>query len=209
MATEDARYRLSSQYRLWSFSQAKLANLREKTNSLATAQISARLIDLKSSSSTPNASSASTPAAGDLPEFLTSAEETLLLKFFSIELIRAANFCELPTEVRATAAVFLKRFYITNSVMTYPPTDLLKTCLFFGGKAEGYFAKLSKLAEKFPNTTEEEILAGEFLLCQGIRFAFDVRHPFRGLEGAILELRRHEEFEVSTCNGKRAHLASD
>lgn len=198
MATEDARYRLSSQYRMWSFSQAKLSDLREKTNSLATTQIGARLADLKSTSSTPNASSSSTPAPGDLPEFLTSAEETLLLKFFSVELIRAATFCELPTEVRATAAVFLKRFYVTNSVMTYPPTDLLKTCLFFGGKAEGYFAKLSKLAEKFPNTTEEEILAGEFLLCQGIRFAFDVRHPFRGLEGAILELRRHEEFDVGS-----------
>ncbi|KAH6695005.1 cyclin mcs2 [Plectosphaerella plurivora] len=196
MATEDARYRLSSQYRLWSFAPAKLVDLREKTNTLATNQIGARLVDIKSSSSTPNASSVSTPAAGDLPEFLTASEETLLLKFFTVELIRAAIFCELPTEVRATAAVFLKRFYITNSVMTYPPTDLLKTCLFFGGKAEGYFAKLSKLADKFPNTTEEEILAGEFLLCQGIRFAFDVRHPFRGLEGAILELRRHGQFDT-------------
>lgn len=47
-----------------------------------------------------------------------------------------------------------------------------------------------RFAEKFPNTTAEEIVAGEFLLCQGLRFAFDVRHPFRGLEGVILELRR-------------------
>lgn len=130
MATEDARYRLSSQYRLWSFSPAKLQDLREKTNSLATTQNTARLLEIKPGE----------PA----PEFLTAAEETLLLRFFAVELIRAAIFCELPTEIRATAAVFLKRFYVTNSVMTYPPTDLLKTCLFFGGKAEGYFAKLSK-----------------------------------------------------------------
>ncbi|KAH6680113.1 cyclin CCL1 [Verticillium dahliae] len=183
MATEDARYRLSSQFRLWSYPSPKLADLREKTNALAAQQISTRLRETK--------------PEDPLPEFLTAAEETVLLKFFTVELIRAAIFCDLPTEIRATAAVFLRRFYITNSVMTYPPTDLLKTCLFFGGKAEGYFAKLSKLADKFPNTTEEEILAGEFLLCQGIRFAFDVRHPFRGLEGTILELRRHSDIKTS------------
>ncbi|RCI12222.1 hypothetical protein L249_0152 [Ophiocordyceps polyrhachis-furcata BCC 54312] len=170
MATEDERYRQSSQFRLWSFSPARLQELRAKTNSLAKQQVAAR-----------------TEATLD---FLTPDEETRLVKFITVELIRAAQFCELPTEIRSTAAMFLRRFYITNSVMTYPPTELLKTCLFFGCKAEGFYIRLAKLAEKFPNTTSEQILAGEFLLCQGIRFAFDVRHPFRALEGAILELRR-------------------
>ncbi|KAL6856358.1 cyclin-like protein [Trichoderma novae-zelandiae] len=172
MTTEDDRYRQSSQFRLWSFSPTSLRELRVKTNDLAKQQISPRF------------------AADAQPEFLTPAEETMLVQFFTTELIRAAQFCELPTEIRSTAAVFFRRFYITNSVMTYPPTELLKTSLFFGCKAEGYYIRLAKLAEMFPNTTSEQILAGEFLLCQGIRFAFDVRHPFRALEGAILELRR-------------------
>ncbi|RDA89753.1 hypothetical protein CP533_2924, partial [Ophiocordyceps camponoti-saundersi (nom. inval.)] len=183
MATEDERYRQSSQFRLWSFSPARLRELRAKTNSLAKQQVAAR-----------------TEATLD---FLTPDEETRLVKFFTVELIRAAQFCELPTEIRSTAAMFLRRFYITNSVMTYPPTELLKTCLFFGCKAEGFYMRLAKLAEKFPNTTSEQILAGEFLLCQGIRFAFDVRHPFRALEGAILELRRlHPDEEARIV---RAH----
>ncbi|KAI9154945.1 cyclin h [Paramyrothecium foliicola] len=175
MATEDERYRHSSQFRLWSFTPSNLQDLRAKTNSLARQQIQPRL-----------------PAsdAGGAPDFLTPADEARLVKFFTVELIRAAQFCELPTEIRATAAIFLRRFYVTNSVMTYPPTELLKTSLFFGCKAEGFYIRLAKLAEKFPNTTSEQILAGEFLLCQGIRFAFDVRHPFRALEGAVLELRR-------------------
>ncbi|KAF9869889.1 cyclin ccl1 [Colletotrichum karsti] len=184
MATEDARYRLSTQYRLWSFSPTKLAELRETTNSLAKTNITSRLLELRGGNQDE-----------PLPDFLTAAEETQLLKFFTVELIRAAMFCGLPTEVRATATVFLRRFFITNSVMTYPPTELLKTCLFFGSKAEGLYTRLAKFADKFPNTTEEEILAGEFLLCQGVRFAFDVRHPFRALEGAILELRRHADLE--------------
>ncbi|GJC90934.1 cyclin CCL1 [Colletotrichum tofieldiae] len=185
MATEDARYRLSTQYRLWSFSPSKLAELREQTNSLARTHITSRLIETKRVDT----------EVESLPEFLTPAEETQLLKVFTVDLIRAADFCGLPTEVRATATVFLRRFYVTNSIMTYPPQDVLKTCLFFGSKAEGLYTRLAKLAEKFPNTTEEEILAGEFLLCQGVRFAFDVRHPFRALEGAILELRRHADLE--------------
>ncbi|KAL5598742.1 hypothetical protein BROUX41_003921 [Berkeleyomyces rouxiae] len=171
---DDSRYRSSTQFQLWSFSKAKLQNLRTKSNEIAKAHIATRL-------------------AGEVEgpiEFLTVEEEAELLKLFIVELLRAAEFCELPAEIRATAAVFMRRFYITNSVMMYPPPNLLKTCLFFGSKTEGYYTRLSKFSEKFPNTSPEEIVAGEFLLCQGIRFAFDVRHPFRALEGAILELRR-------------------
>ncbi|OAA36197.1 Cyclin-related protein [Beauveria brongniartii RCEF 3172] len=186
MATEDERYRQSSQFRLWSFSPAGLKELRQKTNALAKHQIAARL------------------NADPPPEFLTPDEEARLVKFFTIELIRAAQFCELPTEIRSTAAIFLRRFYVTNSVMTYPPTELLKTSLFFGCKAEGFYIRLARLADKFPNTTSEQILAGEFLLCQGIRFAFDVRHPFRALEGAILELRRKLPTEQNRIN--TAHM---
>ncbi|KAG5950451.1 hypothetical protein E4U53_005029 [Claviceps sorghi] len=184
MATEDERYRQSSQFRLWSFSPSNLQELRQKTNALAKQQI--------------------TPRLDPVPEFLSSEEESRLVKFFTIELIRAAQFCELPTEIRSTAAIFLRRFYVTNSVMTYPPTELLKTSLFFGCKAEGFYIRLAKLAEKFPNTTSEQILAGEYLLCQGIRFAFDVRHPFRALEGAILELRKRVPDDEARINSAHA-----
>ncbi|KAI2470776.1 cyclin mcs2 [Annulohypoxylon bovei var. microspora] len=192
MATEDARYRQSSQYRLWSFTQSHLVTLREKTNTLARTHISSRL----------QASNPSTPAES-LPEFLTPTEEYKILNHFTVELLRAAPFCNLPTDIQATAAIFLRRFYVTNSVMTYPPQELMKTCLFFGCKAEGYFIRVQKIADTFPNTTSEMILAAEYILCQGIRFAFDVRHPFRALEGTIMELRRLGEFDEDRVN--RAH----
>ncbi|KAH6655208.1 cyclin-like protein [Truncatella angustata] len=183
MATEDARYRASTQYRLWSFTPAQLSSLRNDSNSLAKAAIAARL-------------QSSNPPVDPLPEFLTPAEELSLLNFYTAELLRAAAFLELPTEIRATAAIFLRRFYVTNSIMTYPPTELLKTCLFFGCKADGYYMRLAKFADKFPNTSAEVVLAAEYILCQGIRFAFDVKHPFRALEGTIMELRRLGDFET-------------
>ncbi|ORY71054.1 cyclin-like protein [Pseudomassariella vexata] len=190
MATEDARYRQSSQFRLWSFAPSHLASLRSESNMLAKTAISARL-------------QSSNPPVCPIPDFLTPAEEASLLTYYTNELLRAAEFCELPTEIRATSAIFLRRFYVTNSIMTYPPTELLKTCLFFGSKADGFYIRLNKFAEKFPNTTGEEVIAAEYILCQGIRFAFDVRHPFRALEGAIMELRRLESFENDRID--RAH----
>jgi cyclin H len=170
MATEDERYRQSTQYRLWSFSHAQLAETREKTNALAHANISKRLTILAMSqpTATPVTGAAPSrhlsPPAGDgvvtpipadqanphdgttftLPEFLSPAEELALLNFYTVELLRAAAFCELPTDIRATAAAFLRRFYVTNSIMTYPPTELLKTCLFFGAKAEGFYTRLAQ-----------------------------------------------------------------
>lgn len=190
MASEDQRYRQSSQYRLWSFTPSSLQDLRTKTNSLAKQQIASRI------------SSEQNPS----PEFLTADEEARLVRFFTIELIRAAQFCELPAEIRSTAAIFFRRFYVTNSIMTYPPTELLKTSLFFGCKAEGFYIPLGRLVEKLSGTTGDQILAGEFLLCQGMRFAFDVRHPFRALEGAILELRRRlPEIEDGEARVSRAH----
>lgn len=39
------------------------------------------------------------------------------------------------------------------------------------------------------DTKAEEIIAPEYTLTQGLRFTFDVRHPFRGLDGGIMELQ--------------------
>ncbi|KAK0383871.1 hypothetical protein NLU13_7963 [Sarocladium strictum] len=191
MATEDARYRQSSQFRLWSFSPSSLQELRRKTNSLARQQIAPRL------------------PADPPPEPLNVDEELQLVKFYTVELLRAAEFCKIPTDSRSTAAIFLRRFYVTNSIMTYPPTELLKTCLFFGCKADGVYYPLGQLAKMFPNTTSEQILAGEYLLCQGLRFAFDVRHPLRPLEGAILELRKRfpdEERRIQKAHARTREI---
>ena len=164
--------------------------MREKANNLARTHISSRL-------------RAASPPVDPLPEFLTPAEEMTLVNLYTVELLRAANEFNLPTDIQATAAILLRRFYVTNSIMTYPPMSLMKTCIFFGCKAEGHYMRLSKFAGFFPNTAAEEILAAEYVLCQGIRFAFDVRHPYRALEGAVMELRRLSEFDEDRIN--RAH----
>ncbi|KAK4196227.1 putative cyclin [Triangularia verruculosa] len=199
MTTEDARYRDSSQYRLWSFSPTQLSALREKTNAAARARISERLLsyplpaatasskDLSaptSNANTPDPDGNSTPA---LPEFLTPAEELTLVVYYTFEILRASESLHYSDEIKATAAMFLKRFYITNSIMTYPPASMFFVALFFASKVETGHVNLSEYSNIFKKSPEE-ILAGEFLLCQGLRFAFDVKHPFRALRGAMMEL---------------------
>ncbi len=219
MASEDAVYRESSQYRLWSFSPAQLANLRAQTNELASTSIDERLREraadeaaartAAAGAGSPSAAAAAAAAALAALAYLTPAEEKLLLDFYTVELLRAGQFTEQPTDVQATAAVFFRRFYVTHSIMTYPPAALFKTALFFGAKSEGYYHKLDGFADKFPNTTAADILAGEFLLCQGIRFAFDVKHPFRALEGAVMELRRLADVDAERGEADEEGRISD
>ena len=89
---------------------------------------------------------------------------------------------------QATAVQFMKRFYVSNSPMTYHPKEIMLSALFLSTKTENHFTKLSTFASKLPKTTPEDIIAPEFLLTQGLRFAFDVRHPSRGLSGGAMEL---------------------
>lgn len=73
--------------------------------------------------------------------------------------------------------------------MTYHPTDILKTALYFATKTENYYTSLASFSDAIGKTRAEDVLASEFLLTQGLRFTFDVRHPFRALEGAVMELQ--------------------
>lgn len=89
---------------------------------------------------------------------------------------------------QATAVQYLKRFYLSNSPMTYHPKQMMPSALFLATKTENHYTSLRSFASKLEKAREEDIVAPEFLLTQGLRFTFDVRHPQRGLEGGFMEL---------------------
>ena len=82
----------------------------------------------------------------------------------------------------------MKRFYLSNSPMTYHPKEIMPSALFLSTKTENHYTSLKSFVSKLPKTTSEDVIAPEFLLTQGLRFTFDVRHPQRGLEGGFMEL---------------------
>src|SRR5271155_2516033 len=87
--------------------------------------------------------------------------------------------------------------------MTYHPTDILRTALFFATKTENYYFRLTKFADAIGGTKPEDVLASEFLLTQGLRFTFDVRHPFRALEGAVMELQALSKEDIPALPGQK------
>ncbi|TVY83853.1 Cyclin CCL1 [Lachnellula suecica] len=197
--TEDERYRTSTQFRLWSFTPDKLLALRTTTNRNAADRVrdAVRRVREARAASSADTSEADggvgSRAVSAVPEgevdCLGVEDELKLVIFYCRQTIQLGDYLGVPTDVKATAIQYIKRFYTTNSLMTYHPTTLLKTALFFATKTENHYTSLTKFAEKITGTKPEEILASEFLLTQGLRFTFDVRHPFRALEGAVMEMQ--------------------
>ena len=72
--------------------------------------------------------------------------------------------------------------------MTYHPKEMMAAALFLSTKTENHYTSLRNFASKLEKASPESVVAPEFLLTQGLRFTFDVRHPHRGLEGGVMEL---------------------
>jgi len=72
--------------------------------------------------------------------------------------------------------------------MTYEPKAIMRCALFLANKIEDNKMECADYASRLPNTTKEQVLAPEFLITQALRFTFDVRHPFRGLNGVHMEM---------------------
>lgn len=165
--TEDEIYRSSSQYRLWSFSPEKLATLRRQTHQLALDR--ARQYN---------------PADA---QTLTEEEELRLVQRYC-ELIRTtSDHLGWPNNVKATAVQYLKRFYVSNSCMTYPPKEIYKTALYLASKSEATHVKVTDYAARI-SAEPDAILAPEYKLMQALRFTLEVKQPYRGLKGVLMEL---------------------
>ncbi len=103
--------------------------------------------------------------------------------------------------IQATAIQFLRRFYLTNSPMTYHPKQILTCALFLATKTDHWHIPLSAFVDKIPGTEEKDVRAPEFLLMQGLRFTLDVRHPMRGLEGGIGEILQLLKEKIMRLDG--------
>lgn len=74
--------------------------------------------------------------------------------------------------------------------MTYHPKTIMPCALFLATKTDNYYLSLNEFAKAVPKIDKPaDVIAPEYTLTQGLRYTFDVRHPFRGLEGAIMELQ--------------------
>ena len=176
--TEDDLYRTSTQFRLWSFAPETLASLRAATHNAAIERARSYL----------NQQHDVKWGTIDIEARCLSLEEEYRLVQRYCDQIRSTNdHFKWPINVKATAVQYLKRFYLTNSCLTYPPKEIYKSVLFLASKTEGTHMTLGEYARRI-STAPEQILAPEYKIIQALRFTLDVRQPYRGLKGALMEL---------------------
>lgn len=190
----DDLYRRSTQFRLWSFTTEELEKTRQTTNKKGQKQALEKfqnsLNDFKQQKPEVFNDHEADLSKDSLFEVITLDEELKYLNFYSKNIIQAANFFKMPTQVKATAISFFKKFYLLNSVMEYHPKNVLYTCLFLAAKSENYFISIESFCRALQKTEPKDVLDLEFIILQALKFTLLVHHPFRPLYGFFLDFQQ-------------------
>ncbi|KIW70743.1 hypothetical protein PV04_02984 [Phialophora macrospora] len=218
---EDDLYRTSSQYRLWSYTRDSLARIRQETNELAAQRVRAAFRRARSAlNGGPRGGDGGDGAAGDEADIdtLTVEEELKIVEWGCSKIVEMGEAMNprIPSHVVATATQYLRRFYLTQSPMTYHPKAILPSALYLATKADHFYLPLSRFVAELHNISEDDVKAPEFLLLQGLRFTLDVRHPMKGLQGGHVEMnvlaeegRLAPAIEPGRASEKRIGVAAD
>lgn len=131
--------------------------------------------------------------------FVTPEEEQLLVSFYTSKLPSLvgpqAQVLRLRREskVTATAAMFLRRFYLSNSVMIHDPKAVMVAAAFLATKVEDATADVRYLEDgtNLMNApvTQAEILPAELALLTGINFQLLCFHPYKAVVALTEDLR--------------------
>ncbi|CUM49202.1 uncharacterized protein AC631_01169 [Debaryomyces fabryi] len=191
--TVDDLYRRSTQYQLWSYTSESLREAKQKVNEKgrqhAIEEFERALVKLKSDSKGDFDKYQDELTSQKLLDLLTPEEELKYLNFYCENIIKVVSSFRMPTQVKATAVSFFKKFYLVNSVMEYHPKNILYTCVFLAAKSENYFMSIESFCKALPKTEPKDVLDLEFIVLQSLKFTLLVHHPFRPLYGFFLDFQ--------------------
>lgn len=196
--TGDDLYRRLSQYRLWSYTPELLAERKRQTHERGVRKVNdkfdeahKRLCEQHRQAFADHGPQLSREA---LVEYFTPQEETSYLTYYCMMILRLLDSLKMPSQVKATAVLFFRKFYLENSVMEFHPRNVLFTCVFLAAKLENCFMKLEAFvnAARKSNSklTEKDISDLEFTVLQLLKFTLLVHHPFRPLYGFFLDFQQ-------------------
>lgn len=192
--TADDLYRRSTQFRVWSYTKDKLVETRENTNengrALAIKKFNISFETFKKDNSEIFESHKEELDPHTLIDLITLDEEIKYLNFYAKNILEAAKYFKMSTQVKSTALSFFKKFYLLNSVMQYHPKNILYTCLFLAAKSENYFISIETFCKGLQKTEPKDILDLEFTVLQSLKFTLLVHHPFRPLYGFFLDFQQ-------------------
>jgi cyclin H len=171
--TDDDLYRHSSQFRLWSFTKKDLLEKKKICHQRAAERISQNLQN---------------KGIDDI-ERLTLEEENELVIFYASKIGEICRMFNMPSQVKASAVSYFRKFYLVYSVMDYHPKNILYTTVFLASKAENYFISIDKFCQALLRTEPKDILSLEFLLLQSLSFTLMVQNAIAPLHGFFLDMQ--------------------
>ncbi|EMD41772.1 hypothetical protein CERSUDRAFT_128886 [Gelatoporia subvermispora B] len=169
-------YEASTQYRHWRYSLQQLAHTRAALNTAAVSAIR-------------EAFESDEPGSSSNVSFLSADEEHLLVKLYVGKISQLCGHFRFPEEVEATAATYMKRFYLKNTVMDWHPKNVMLTALFLATKTTNHPISLEAYTSHIPKTAPSDVLDLEFLVAQSLGFDFAVWHAHRSLWGLWLDIQ--------------------
>lgn len=174
--TDDDLYRHTSQFRLWSFTKEQLRQKQQTVHDEAAERVSNQLKDLGI-------------VEDEEISPLSLDEELKLIRFYASKVEDIAKLFHMPSQVRATAVSYFRKYYLVYSVMDYHPKNILYTCVFLASKAENYFISIDKFCGSLPRTEPSQLLDLEFFILQTLSFTLTVLNGLRPLHGFFLDMQ--------------------
>ncbi|KAK3827596.1 MAG: cyclin-like protein [Benniella sp.] len=185
-------YEQSTQYKYWRYTQAALDEIRRKANKEAIAVIGENIKEEREQAGHRlHSAIAQGKPVDHLPEnpgFPTVDEEQALLGFYERKIVQIFKYWKLPSNVMATAIVYMKRFFLENTVMDYHPKAVMMTCMFLARKTENFLMTIGDFSTAI-KSSPAAILNLEFLVCKSLRFQFTVHHPYRPCLGFFYDMQ--------------------
>lgn len=137
--------------------------------------------------------------------FLNPPEEALLVSFYVSKLPSLIGpLAQVPrlrreSKVTATAALLLRRFFLSNSVMIHDPKVIMVAAAFLASKVEDATTDVRYLEEGTNSmnapVTQAEIIPAEIHLLAGVNFDLLCFHPYKAVLSITEDLRTYLKSE--------------
>ncbi len=137
--------------------------------------------------------------------FLNPEDEELLVSFYASKLPSLIGpMAQIPrlrreSKVPATAAMLLRRFYMSNSVMVHDPKVIMVAAAFLAAKVEDAMTDVRYLEEgtNIMNApvTSAEIIPAEINVLSGVNFELFCFHPYKAVLSITEDMRTYLKSE--------------
>ncbi|KYQ90291.1 putative H-type cyclin [Tieghemostelium lacteum] len=160
-------YSTSTQINNWIFSTDKIASMRDEVNENTRKEYLAK-----------------NPTEKNI---LSILEEQQLICYYEYKIAEISKVLNLPDKVAATGIIYLKRFFLKNSVMKVSPKLIMICCLYLACKTEDSHVEIDFYANGV-GVTANDIIDLEIPILESLNFNLIVYHPYRPLHGYLMDI---------------------